>query len=102
EAGARTQTFMKELLDADLLMDGEVAIQQNDKPDQPYVYRGFRMVNQDKLKELDADKLKAWNESGLLPLIYAHLMSLELMRVIFAKQVELGKGPIANAAGVAN
>jgi len=102
EAGARTQAFMKELLDADLLMDGEVAIQQNDKPDQPYLYRGFRMVNQDKLKELDADKLKAWNESGLLPLIYAHLMSLELMRVIFAKQVELGKGPIANAAGAAN
>ena len=102
EAGARTQAFMKELLDADLLMDGEVAIQQNDKPDQPYLYRGFRMVNQDKLKELDADKLKAWNDSGLLPLMYAHLMSLELMRVIFAKQVELGKGPVAGTATVAN
>lgn len=102
EAGARTQAFMKEVMDADLLMDGEVAIQQNDKPDQPYLYRGFRMVNQDKLKELDADKLKAWNESGLLPLIYAHLMSLELMRVIFAKQVELGKGPVAATATAAN
>src|SRR5690606_30228359 len=50
-ASARTQAFMKEVTDAGLLMDGEVAIQQNDKPDQPYVYRGFRMINQEKLKE---------------------------------------------------
>ena len=93
EAGARTQAFIKELTDADLLMDGEVAIQQNDRPDQPYIYRGFKMVDQDKLKALDTEKLKAWNENGILPLIYAHLMSLDLMRFIFAKQVELGKGP---------
>jgi len=102
EAGARTQAFMKELTDADLLMDGEVAIQQNDRPEQPYIYRGFKMVNQDKLKEIDTDKLKAWHENGILPLIYAHLMSLDLMRFIFAKQAEQGKGPAAaaNAAAV--
>jgi hypothetical protein len=102
EAGARTQAFMNELAAADMLMDGEVAIQQNDRPDQPYVYRGFKMVNQDKLKEIDTEKLKAWNENGILPLIYAHLMSLDLMRVIFAKQAEQGKGPAvgANAAAV--
>ena len=100
EAGARTQAFMSELAAADVLMDGEVAIQQNDRPDQPYIYRGFKMVNQDKLKEIDTEKLKAWHENGILPLIYAHLMSLDLMRVIFAKQAEQGKGPsvAANAA----
>lgn len=98
EAGARTQAFMKELTDAGLLMDGEVSIQQNDKPDQPYIYRGFKMVNQDKLRELDAEKLKEWNTIGLLPLIYAHLFSLDLMRIIFAKQTALGKGPGAAAA----
>jgi hypothetical protein len=92
---------MKELTDADLLMDGEVAIQQNDRPEQPYIYRGFKMVNQDKLKEIDTDKLKAWHENGILPLIYAHLMSLDLMRVIFAKQAEQGKGPAAAAANAA-
>ena len=102
EAGARTQAFIKELTDADLLMDGEVAIQQNDKPDQPYVYRGFKMVNQEKLKELDAEKLKGWHETGLLPLIYAHLMSLDLMRFIFAKQAEQGKGPTAANGAAAN
>jgi len=103
EAGARTQAFMKELSDAGMLMDGEVAIQQNDRPDQPYVYRGFKMVNQEKLRELDAEKVKAWNDNGMLPLIYAHLMSLDLMRFIFAKQSEQGKGPGAeNAAAKAN
>jgi ribosome assembly protein YihI (activator of Der GTPase) len=101
QAGARTQQFMEELQRAGLLMDGEVAIQQNDKPEQPYVYRGFKMVNQDKLRELEGDKLKTWNEIGLLPLIYAHLFSLDLMRVIFAKQTMQGKGPgAANGAGV--
>lgn len=102
EAGARTQAFMQEVTEAGLLMDGEVAIQQNDKPEQPYLYRGFRMINQEKLKELDAEKLKSWNDSGLLPLIYAHLMSLDLMRFVFAKQTEQGKGPGAANGAAAN
>ena len=29
----------------------------------------------------------------MLPLIYAHLFSLSLMREIFARQVQLGKTP---------
>lgn len=97
EAGARTQAFMDELIKNDLLMDGEVAIQQAEKPEQPYTYRGFKMVSQDKLREISGDQLKAWNESGLLPLLHAHLFSLDLMRVIFAKQVQQGKGPAAAA-----
>src|SRR5690606_19569002 len=97
EAGARTQAFIEELTKAELLMDGEVSIQQNDKPDQPYIYRGFKMVNQDKLRQLDAEQIKTWNEIGLLPLIYAHLFSLDLMRVVFAKQTAQGKGPGAAA-----
>jgi len=99
QAGARTQAFMEELGKAGLLMDGEVAIQQNDKPDHPYIYRGFKMINQEKLRELDAETVKQWNDTGLLPLIYAHLFSLDLMRVIFAKQTVQGKGPgAANGA----
>ncbi|HWK41411.1 MAG TPA: SapC family protein [Croceibacterium sp.] len=99
EAGARTQAFVDELKKADLLMDGEVAITQNDKPDQPFIYRGFKMVNQDKLRELDEKTLKNWNEIGLLPLIYAHLFSLNLMRVIFAMQTAKGQGPGAQQVG---
>ena len=55
------------------------------------------MVNQDKLRELRGDQLRKWNENGLLPLIFAHLFSLDLMRMIFARQVELGKGPQGTA-----
>ncbi len=95
EAGNKTQLFMEELSKAELLMDGEISIQRRDNPDQPFTYRGFQMVNQEKLRELRGDQLRKWNENGLLPLIFAHLFSLDLMRNIFAKQVEMGKGPVA-------
>ena len=97
EAGARTQAFITELKSSDLLMEGEVAIQQTARPDQPFVYRGFKMIDQEKLRQLAPEKLKEWNENGLLPLIYAHLFSLDLMRVIFARQAAQGKGPAATA-----
>jgi len=93
EAGMRTQAFVDELVKADLLMDGEVAIQRGDNPDQPYIYRGFKMINQEKLRELRGDQLRKWSENGMLPLIHAHLFSLDLMRTIFAKQMQQGKGP---------
>ena len=96
QAGVRTQQFMDELKKADLLMAGEVAIARQDDPDKPYVYRGFQMINQEKLQELHGDKLRSLNQSGLLPLIYAPLFSLDIMRVIFGKQVEQGKLPAPN------
>lgn len=92
QAAQRTQAFLNELKEADLLMDGEVAIQQEGN-EQPFVYRGFKMVDQEKLREVSADKLEAWNKNGLLLLIHAHIFSLDLMRTIFARQVQQGKGP---------
>ena len=72
----------------------EVAIQRNDNPDQPYVYRGFKMVNQEKLRDLRGDVLRQWNQNGMLGLIFAHLFSLELMSDVFGRQVQQGKGPV--------
>ena len=92
EAGMRTGAFIAELNKHDLLMEGEVAIQQTGI-EQPFVYRGFKMVNQEKLREVRGDVLRGWNQSGLLALIFAHLFSLELMRDIFARQAAMGKGP---------
>lgn len=92
QAGQRTQAFMNELKEHDLLMDGEVGIQQGEGS-QPFVYRGFQMVDQDKLRQLRGDQLRKWNESGLLPLIFAHLFSLDQMRVIFGRQVQQGTAP---------
>jgi hypothetical protein len=92
-AGQKTQAFIDELTKNKLLMDGEVAIQQEGK-EQPFIYRGFQMVDENKLRELRGDVLRQWAQSGMLGLIYAHLFSLELMRDIFGKQLELGKGPV--------
>ena len=83
---------MKELGEMGLLMDGEVSIQP-DGADQPFVYRGFQMVNEEKLVDLRGDQLRKMSQSGMLPLLYAHLFSLSLMRDIFARQAQLGKMP---------
>jgi hypothetical protein len=92
-SGQKTQMFMAELKKANLLMDGEVAIQA-DGTEQPFVYRGFQMVDEEKLRELRGDELRKMNQNGMLPLIYAHLLSLSQIREIFARQVQQGKGPI--------
>lgn len=92
QAGAQTQAFMEELKKLELLMDGEVSISQ-EGVEQPFIYRGFKMVDEEKLRELSGDKLRKMNQNGILPLIHAHLFSLQLMREIFGQQVQQGKMP---------
>ncbi len=88
----RTQAFVETVMEADLLMDGEVSIQPNEQ-DKPFLYRGFKMVNEEKLKEIRGDKARDLVKNGAMPLIYAHLMSLALVRDVFARQVSQGKLP---------
>jgi hypothetical protein len=59
------------------------------------------MVNEEKLRELRGDLLRTWTQNGILALIFAHLFSLDLMRMIFSRQVAQGKGPITAAAAPA-
>ncbi|MDG2534980.1 SapC family protein [Sphingomonas sp. HITSZ_GF] len=92
QAGARTGQFMKELKDLELLIDGEVTIQPEGSA-QPFVYRGFMMIDENKLNEMRGDQLRKIVQNGMLPLIYAHLFSLGLMRDIFGRQVRQGKMP---------
>lgn len=93
EAGFRTSAFVEELMKHDLLMDGEVSIQQTGN-DTPFVYRGFKMVDQEKLRDLRGDVLRSMNHNGMLALVFAHLFSLDHMSEVFARQVTQGKGPI--------
>ncbi|TAD74328.1 MAG: multidrug transporter [Sphingomonadales bacterium] len=94
ESGQRTKLFMDELIKLDILMDGEIAITRNDMPDTPFIYRGFRMVDESKLRELPAATLEELAKNGMLMLIYAHLFSLNLMRNIFERQLMQGKVPM--------
>lgn len=96
ESGQRTKAFMDELVKNDLLMDGEIAITRGEEADKPFVYRGFRMVDENKLRELPTEALEAMNKSGMLMLVHSHLFSLNLMRNIFARQVAQGKVPEPN------
>ena len=92
-AGQRTSAFVEDLKKSGLLMDGEVAIQPEGY-EQPFVYRGFQMVDEDKLRDLRGDELRKMNQNGMLPLIYAHLFSLAQMRDVFARQLSQGKAPV--------
>jgi len=91
-AAQRTSAFVKELMEMDLLIDGEVTIQPNDAP-QPFLYRGFRMVDEEKFRDLSGDVLRKINQNGILPLITAHLFSLPLIREVFGRQMQQGKVP---------
>jgi len=92
QAGHRTQAFMNELKEAQLLMDGEVAIQP-EGAEQPFIYRGFQMVDEEKFRNLRGDELRKLNQSGMLPLVMAHLFSLSVIREVFGRQVRQGTGP---------
>ena len=93
-AGQRTAAFLEELKKSGLLMDGEVAIQPEGM-DQPFIFRGFRMVDEEKLRELRGDELRKMNQNGMLALLFAHLFSLSQIREVFQRQAAQGKGPVA-------
>jgi hypothetical protein len=70
-----------------------VAIQPEGS-EQPFVYRGFQMVDEEKFRDTRGDELRKMNQNGLLPLIYAHLFSLGQVRDLFSRQVQQGTGPV--------
>ncbi len=85
EAIFRTRSFMDELAKLDLLQDGEVTIQREGLAE-PAVYRGFRMIAEDRLQNLRGDQARKMVQSGMLGLAYAHLFSLSLISPLFERQ----------------
>lgn len=97
QSAQRTGAFVRELMELDLLMDGEVTIQPEGAA-QPHIYRGFKMVNEEKLRDLRGDQLRKMMQSGMLTLISAHIFSLDLMREVYGRQAALGKVPPVGVA----
>jgi hypothetical protein len=93
QSARRTGQFMTDLVETGLLMEGELSIAPPGSS-QPFLFRGFQMVNEEKLRELRGDQLRKYNQNGMLPLIFAHLFSLQRMTDIFQRQLELGLGPV--------
>ena len=85
QAVMRTRNFIDELTKLDILMDGEVTIQREGLAE-PAVYRGFRMVDENKLQGLRGDQTRKLVQSGMMGLIYAHLFSLSLISPLFERQ----------------
>ncbi|MBV8972382.1 MAG: SapC family protein [Sphingomonadaceae bacterium] len=84
QAIARTRGFMEEMEKLELLTDGEVTIQQ--PGGEPAVYRGFRMVAEEKLHALRGDQVRKMVQNGMMGLIYAHLFSLSHITTLFERQ----------------
>lgn len=85
QAVGRTRGFIDELTKLNLLMDGEVTIQREGLAE-PAVYRGFRMVDENKLQGLRGDQARKLVQNGMMGLIYAHLFSLSLISPLFERQ----------------
>lgn len=85
QAVGRTRMFIEELTKLNLLMDGEVSIQREGLPE-PAVYRGFRMVDENRLQNLRGDQARKLVQNGMMGLIYAHLFSLSLISPLFERQ----------------
>lgn len=92
QSAMRTGNFVKELIEADLLMDGEVTITP-EGADKPSIYRGFKMIDEEKIRNMRGDQLRKFQQNGMLPLIFAHLFSLQLISNLFGRQMQQGKVP---------
>ena len=86
EAGMRTKAFIEQLKQNDLLMDGEISIERNEMPGKPYVYRGFQMIDEAKLRALDGDALGRLHAAGHLMPIFMAIASLSQISGLVARK----------------
>ncbi|MDH7638733.1 SapC family protein [Sphingomonas oryzagri] len=95
QAGTLNNAFFADVKEQKLLTDGEFTAQPTGAP-QPYVYRGFQIISEDAVKNLRGDVARKWLQNGLMPLVYAHLFSLQRMADIFGRQAQRGQLPPPN------
>lgn len=72
-AAQQTLEFSKALAESGLLVEREAQI--NVAGNQRINFSGFKIIDEQKLSEMDNANFLAWREKGWLPFIYAHLFS---------------------------
>lgn len=72
-AAQQTVAFSKELAKTGLLIDREA--QLNIKDNKRINFSGFKIIDEEKLKNLDDKTFLEWRKKGWLPFLYAHLFS---------------------------
>ena len=77
----KTQQFVKDIQELDILIDGHASIQFPEK--EPTTFRGFQIVSEAKLKNLADEDIRSLSKSGALALIHAHLFSLKNIERLF-------------------
>lgn len=96
----RTRLFVERLKALDLLSVQSIQVQ--DRNGVKYALRDFRMVDENKLKELDNDVLGELSRNGYLGCIYAHLVSLGNMARLASRLPLQPAGGEAGTTGAAS
>lgn len=76
----KTKSIAKMIADTNILEDREISIGEG--KDKKILVKGFKVVNKEKLNELDDATLALWVRNGFINFIELHLKSLENMQTL--------------------
>ena len=93
---ARTEAMCKIIIELGLLEPFNMQAKPNEG--EPFTLSGMYRVNEQKINGLSSDKLKELVQNGVLPRIYAHLMSLSNFARLMTRRANQPK--VAGKAGV--
>lgn len=79
----KSEKFVDELKELDLLMDAEASIRLIGK--EPAIFRGFKVVSEENFKKLPDAEMRMLAKSGALALIHAHFFSLKNIERLFSR-----------------
>ncbi len=77
-----TNSILKEIIDSDILENREISIQDGDE--KRVLVDGFKVVDREKLNNLDDKVLADWVRRGVINFIELHLKSLENIQRLFS------------------
>ncbi len=83
-----TEAVLKTIEEADILEEREISIGEGE--DKKILIKGFKVVNREKMNNLDDATLATWVRKGIISFVDAHLNSLSKIDTLFkiASQVE--------------